>query len=527
IQVTFDLRDVRIGNSGSKAERIAYVIAAHDFDDSSPVPGGNLLVDGNPGGATSVHLDYPGPDSKSRGTIGATGYQAGRNYGVRITRTGTNELTLEHLVDGAVDGGSLKLASGDLPPGGFAFEYCCGRSFVVDNVTVEVSKESDVDWARRQESYVKEMAERRAILDGMTAAIRKERVPEPGRIAWMTDVSATPPTVPLLRRGNPKTPGDPVGADFPEFLKKISGTAASTAIPAGSRTTGRRLALARWITTPGSPQAALLARVTVNRVWQQYFGTGIVATPDNLGLSGAPPTHPELLEWLASEFVDSGWSLKALHRAILHSATFRQSSEPRPDGVARDPSNRRLWRFPLHRLDAEAMRDAMLSASGRLGAKAGGPYVPTPRRGDGEVLPDEANPDALSRSIFLQHRRTQVPTLATTFDAPSVVFNCTRRATTTMPLQSLAVLNSDFAVARGKDLAARLEQDCGNDVEARIRRGFLLTCGREPTDAERNALLRFVAHQRIAYASSSDAEPRVWADLAQSLFGLNAFLYLE
>ena len=527
IQVTFDLRDVRIGNSGSKAERIGYVIAAHDFDDSSPVSGGNLLIDGNPGGATSIHLDYPGPDSKSRGSIGGTGYQPGRNYGVRITRTGAHELTLEHLVDGVVDGSSLKLANEDLPPGGFAFEYCCGRSFVVDNVVVEASNEADADWTRRQEAYAKELAERRSTLDGILAATRKERVPEPGRIAWMTDVSATPPTVPLLRRGNPKTPGDSVGAEFPEFLKVISGASAPTALPSGSRTTGRRLALARWITTPGSPQAALLARVTVNRIWQQYFGTGIVATPDNLGLSGAPPTNPELLEWLASEFVESGWSLKALHRAILRSATFRQSSEPRPDGVARDPSNHRLWRFPLHRLDAEAARDAMLVASGRLGSKAAGPYVPTPRRGDGEVLPDDANPDALSRSLFLQHRRTQVPTLAATFDAPSVVFNCTRRATTTMPLQSLAVLNSDFAVSRGKDLAARLERDCGTDVEARVRRGFLLTCGREPNDSELDALLRFVAHQRIAYGSPVDAEPRVWADLAQSLFGLNAFLYLE
>ena len=142
-------------------------------------------------------------------------------------------------------------------------------------------------------------------------------------------------------------------------------------------------------------------------------------------------------------------------------------------------------------------------------------------------MPDEAHPEADSRSVFLQHRRTQVPTFAATFDAPSLVFNCTRRATTTMPLQSLSLLNSDIAVRRGRDLAQRLERDCGSDVDARIRHGFLITCGREPDAAEHDATLRFLAHQRQAYAGRPNAESLAWSDLAQSLFGLNAFLYLE
>lgn len=274
---------------------------------------------------------------------------------------------------------------------------------------------------------------------------------------------------------------------------------------------------------------SLLARVTVNRVWQQYFGVGIVSTPDNLGLSGAAPSHPELLNWLAAKFIESGWSLKALHRLVLASATFQQASAPRSRAIERDPDNRLLWRYPLRRLDAEAIRDAMLAASGRLGSKTNGPYVPTPRNGVGEIVVDESKPDGFSRSIFLQQRRTQVPTFLGTFDAPSVVFNCTRRPATTMPLQSLSLLNSEFAVKRGEDLARRLEKECGADAESRIRRGFLLTCGREPDSAERKAALGFIAKQRSAYAEKTDvpAEARAWADFCQSLFGHNAFLYLE
>jgi len=294
-------------------------------------------------------------------------------------------------------------------------------------------------------------------------------------------------------------------------------------------TTGRRLAWANWLTERGSPQASLLARVTVNRIWQQYFGAGIVSTPDNLGVSGARPTNPELLDWLAAKFMEDGWSLKKLHRLILESAAFRQSSAPRDRAVARDPDDRLLWRYPMRRLDAEAIRDAMLAVCGRLGTKTNGVYVPTPRNGAGEIITDESKPDAFCRSIFLQQRRTQVPTFLGTFDAPSVVFNCTRRAATTMPLQSLSLLNSEFAVKRGEDLARRLQKDCGNDIAARVRRGFLLACCREPDKVERKAAMDFLAEQRAAYAGKTETEVelRSWSDFCQSLFGLNAFLYLE
>ncbi len=527
IEASFDLVALRVDDTERPAERVGFVIAAHDFADTSPVAGGNLLIDGNPGGATTVHLDYPGPDAKGLGDLGASRYQAGHRHGIRITAGEKGRFTLQHMFDGAVEGKGIELTAEQLPPGAFAFEYCCGRSFVVDNVRIETSNDSNPDWVQRQTEYTQRLAARRQELERETAAIQSRRIPRPDRIAWMTDVGPEPPTVPLLRRGNPKTPGEPIEPGVPEFLR-VAGRPMTWPQPApGARTTGRRLAWVRWLTEPGSPQASLLARVTVNRVWQAYFGNGLVGTPDNLGLSGARPRNSGLMEFLTAAFIDSGWSLKALHRLILRSATFRQTSASRPEAAVMDPDNSLLWRYPIHRLDAEAIRDAMLSAAGVLGTKSRGPYVPTPRRGDGEVVEDPGHPESRSRSVFLQHRRTQVPTFLGNFDAPSVVFNCTRRASTTMPLQALTLLNSEPSRSRAQDLCRRLDIEVGPEDGARIRYAFLLTCGREPDGEEQASLKRFLERQRRTYSGEPDGEMRVWTDLCQSLFGLNAFLYLE
>ncbi len=527
IQAGFDLIAIRLSDSEPAAERVGYFLAAHDFNDNSTVAGGNILIDGNPGGATAVQVDYPGADAQSRGAIGSIGYQAGRNYGVRITRTANDVFTLEHLVDGVVDGGSSKLKPEDLPPGAFGFEYCCGRSFVVDNVVVEASNDGAPDWVAANANFRNALGERQKEFEAATQAIKARRTANPARIAWMTDSQPAAPEVHLLKRGNHKTPGESVEPAFFSLFATAPNVPTALADGIGSPTTGRRLAWARWLTQRGSRPAALLARVTVNRSWQQIFGVGLVPTPENFGLSGAPPTHPELIDWLAAQFVESGWSLKSLHRLILHSATFRQASAPQAAGLARDPANRLLWRYPLHRLTAESVRDAMLAAGGRLGGKTQGPYVPTLRTAAGEIVVDEAQPDGLARSVFLQQKRTQMPTFLGNFDAPSLVFNCTRRAETTMPLQSLSLLNSEFALERGRDLARRLERECGGDVPARIRRAFLLVVGREPDEDERQATERFLEIQRAAYQGQADPEKRVWADYCQTLLGLNAFLYIE
>ncbi len=529
IQVTFDLRAVRLSDDAKSAERVGYFIALHDFDDSSATSGGNILIDGHPGGPSQVQVDYPGADAKGRGEIGTVGYQAGHNYGVRVTRQSEDDVVLEHLVDGVPDGQPLTLKSGDVTEGGFGFEFCCGRSFVVDNARVEASDDSNPEWMQRAAEFRTAETERRTKRDEELKQIAKARQPKPGRIAWVSDVERELPNVPLLKRGNPKTPGEPVEPAFPAFLGG-TGKGAST-VESGEggagRTTGLRKAWAEWLTEPGSRAASMLARVTVNRIWQGHFGVGLAATPDNLGRSGARPTHPELLEWLASEWVASGWSQKAVHRLILLSGAFRQTSVASSKSLEVDAPNRLLTRFPMHRLDAESVRDSMLAVSGRLGMKSSGPYVPTSRNGEGEVVVDEKHPDAFSRSLFLQQRRTQVTTLLGLFDAPSLVFNCTRRPASTMPLQSLSLLNSEFAVARGRDLAERLRQEAGSEDEARVNRAFLLALGRFPDLDERGLALDFVRSQRAEYASAPDGEDRAWADFGQSLFAMNAFLYVE
>lgn len=525
IQVTFDLLADRIPDSGRAAERIGYLIALNDFDGSRGIQGGNILIDGNPGGPTHVHGGYPQPGSKGIGEIGATGYKPGHNYGVRVTRASAGDWILEHLVDGAVDGKSIHLKADQLTEGGFGFEYCCGRSFAVGRVRVEASKSDDPNWAKENQAFEKALAARKKDLDKEKKQITDQRRPKPGKISWVADLSPNPPEVPLLKRGDHRSPGEIVLPAAPAFLSKAH--PASKPIPT-EFSTGSRLSLARWITEPGSAQAGLMARVTMNRLWQHYFGVGLVATSENLGLSGSRPTHPELLEWLASEFVASGWSLKAMHRLMLRSAVLQQSSVPSARGLAKDPADQWLWRFPIRRLDADSIRDATLAVSGLLDlSKVSGPYVPTSRSGSGEVILDEAAPGAFARSLFLQHRRTQVPTQLGLFDAPSIVFNCTRRAETTMPLQSLSLLNSDFSIKRAKDMAQRLEREAGTDADRRIRLAFLLISGR-PCDAqEREMTRRFLATQRALHAGEAESEIRTWTDLCQMLLASNPFLYLD
>jgi hypothetical protein len=289
--------------------------------------------------------------------------------------------------------------------------------------------------------------------------------------------------------------------------------------------TGWRKAFAHWITKPDSRAASLLARVTVNRWWAHHFGTGIVATPENLGYSGALPSHPELLEYLAGTFIQNGWSAKALHREILLSAAYRQSSSPTDAGALRDPQASLLSRYPVHRLDAEAIRDGMLAVAGDLDAASGGPYVPTERAEDGDVIVKPDTPGALRRSIYLQQRRTQVLGMLDVFDAPSLVTNCTLRVQTTIPLQSLKLLNSEFVRERASSLAAHSQQT--SDPAARIGELYVRVIGRAPSDAEQAAALRFIADQPSAYPDADNAGELAWIDFCQALMSSNAFLYVE
>ncbi len=287
-----------------------------------------------------------------------------------------------------------------------------------------------------------------------TVAQREKDRPRPAeKIAAFVETDPRPPPHHVLKRGQHGQPGEEVQPSVLDVLTTANNRFQVEPPFAGGVSTGRRTAFAKWVTSPENP---LFARVMVNRIWQHHFGVGIVPTSDNLGASGAKPSHPELLDYLAAEFVRSGWSVKAIHRLILTSATYRQDSVPREKLDATDPNNRLLTRFPLRRLDAEAVRDAMLHVAGELDTRAGGPYVPCKRTQEGTVEIAETTDGAHRRSIYLQQRRTQVVTFLQLFDAPSIVTTCGKRSPSTVPLQSLVLLNSPFARDRSKAFAARL-----------------------------------------------------------------------
>ncbi|WP_010586030.1 PSD1 and planctomycete cytochrome C domain-containing protein [Schlesneria paludicola] len=537
IQVTFDLIDHHVENS-PPAERIGYFFALHDFNNNSPVAGGNILIDGHPSAGTSVTLDYPGSQAKPLGTLGKTGYVPGRNYGIRITNLGDGKYQLQQLVDWQVDEPVLKLNEADLPNGGFGFEFCCGRSFVVDNVVIETFAPHDGNDPLA--IFLKELASRRQPLDEATKTKTTLQGARPGKISWTSDVVDQPPVAHLFERGSLSTPGEvvePAGfkvlGDFTIAAPHVANASAATPERA---TSGRRLALANWLTAPDSKPEALMARVQVNRLWQHHFGLGLVATTDNFGLSGPVPSNRELVDWLAAEYVRSGWSTKQLIRLITHSAAYRQKSHRSAEAansavtidarLQRDPDARRLSRFPIRRLDAEAIRDSLLVASHDFDDRMFGPYIPTARTANGETIVPEENPAVRRRSIYLQQKRTQVHSLLQVFDAPSIVFNSTRRARSTMPLQSLSLLNSDFVVRRAQHLVKSLEEIENSDSD-RLHRAFLQTTGRPPTADDIASTTRFLHDQVEEYGAEPDARTRAWTDLCQMLLVENAALYVD
>jgi len=379
-------------------------------------------------------------------------------------------------------------------------------------------KITDDDLAKKFPDYAAVRAEVKKAI----ATRRRELPPPLEKLAVVMEADPEPPVHHVLHRGLHNVPAAEVQPGVPAALDprdrfRVDGR------PPGQISSGRRLAFARWVTAPENP---LFARVMVNRVWQHHFGAGLVATPDNLGQSGEKPSHPELLDYLATEFVRGGWSVKNLHRLILCSAAYRQTTAWRADGFAADEDNRLLWRYPLRRMDAESLRDAMLAVSGELDERPGGKYVPTKRGNDGSVSVDEATAGAHRRSVYLQQRRTQVATLLELFDAPVISTTCSLRNTATVPLQSLALLNSDFARARARAFAGRLQQEAGAGDDERLTFVYDIACGRQPRADERAACHRFLATRR-ALPADSDGERQTWTDLCQMLFASNAFLYVE
>lgn len=255
----------------------------------------------------------------------------------------------------------------------------------------------------------------------------------------------------------------------------------------------RRMALANWIVDPKNP---LTARVFVNRVWHYHFGTGIVDTPSDFGLNGGRPTHPELLDWLASEFIAHGWSVKELQRLIVLSATYRQSSQPQAEAMKTDAGSRLLWRFPPQRLEAEELRDTILAVSGKLDLRMGGPGFDLFEANDNYVKvytpKKEFGPEDFRRMVYQAKPRVQLDDVFGAFDCPDAGQIAPRRTSSTTPLQALNLLNSSFALQQAGYLCERLEKEAGADTGAQVQRAFLLAFGRLPSPEESAAAVALI-----------------------------------
>jgi hypothetical protein len=325
----------------------------------------------------------------------------------------------------------------------------------------------------------------------------------------------------VLLRGNPALLGPEVGPGVPAVLGRGA--------PAFSRDRGKRRALADWLTDPRNPRSA---RVMANRLWQYHFGRGLVPTPNDFGKLGEPATHPELLDWLAAELVSGGWRLKPMHRLIVLSAAYRMSSRSTPAELAADPSDRWFWRFPMRRLAAEEVRDAILSVSGELRLKAGGPSVYPPIPPEvlaGQSVPGQGWPvsppeEAARRSVYVHIKRSlQVPILAT-HDAADTDSSCPVRYTTTVPTQALGLLNGTFANEQAAHLADRLRREAPGDPSAQVRRAIRLTASREPGPDE---VCRDVAFLRTLRDRAGLDERAALTQYALLALNANAFVYID
>jgi hypothetical protein len=358
--------------------------------------------------------------------------------------------------------------------------------------------------------------------DELQRAINAEnakRIPLPQAMI-VTDAGRSFRPSHLLIRGDAYHPGPEVQPGFIVSLPR--GSAEVGPDRATKETTGRRLALAEWLTGPENP---LFDRVWMNRVWRQHFARGIVASPSNFGLNGELPSHPELLDWLALTFRAGGRRLKPIHRMILLSSTYRQASEIRPGSARVDPQNRLLWRMPVRRLEAEAIRDSILAVAGSLNREMWGPPVyppvdPTLRADTFLGMNWPEGEDSLKtwrRSVYVKVKRSLLLPELEVFDCPEITATVAQRNITTTPTQALTLLNDPLILRQAARFAERVHKEAGTDLAAQVRRAYLLAVGREPTSRELALSLRFLR------ARGSDQ--KALADFCHSVLNLNEFVY--
>lgn len=328
------------------------------------------------------------------------------------------------------------------------------------------------------------------------------------------------------------------------FLQVLAGSDQEPISGSGSG----RLELARWIASPEHP---LTARIMVNRIWQGHFGTGLVSTGDDFGTRGEVPSHPELLDWLATRFIETGWSVKAMHRLILNSQTWRMSAHgdatTRKHATAVDPENRLLWRAPRRRLDAEQLRDTLLAVSGELDRRVGGDEITKTLYEASEILDAKRGVASAStinsqwdgfqlrrRSLYLPVVRNGLPDVLAIFDAADPNSVTTKRNETTVPSQTAFLLNNPFVQQRALAFARRVTS-VADDEPARIRLAYALALSRPPNAAEQKAAAEFLGDERNTSEqadsgtseTSANKDEAAWSRYCQLLFCLNEFLYVE
>lgn len=373
----------------------------------------------------------------------------------------------------------------------------------------------------QRETLQKQLAEKLAPLRARLAQLQRPGTPPDLATAYAVWEGA-PTNSPLHIRGNPDEPG-PV---IPRAVPHLPGTPQPNPIPADS---SGRLQLADWITHSDHP---LTARVMVNRIWQQHFGRGLVATPSNFGLRGDLPSHPELLDFLAARFIASGGSVKSLHRLILTSKTYQLSSEFNSQNAARDPGNRYYWRQQRRRLDAEALRDSMLLISGQLDLSrpASHPFPPIHTWAFTQHSPFKAVYESNHRSVYLMIQRLQRHPYLGLFDCPDANLSADERPQSTVPSQALYFLNNPFPQEQAAHFARKLAGSHPSSHD-RVQHGIELAWNRPPSKAEVQQFLQYIARYRAELAHSNPSsegeliEP--WISFARILLSANEFTYVQ
>ncbi len=345
------------------------------------------------------------------------------------------------------------------------------------------------------------------------------------------DIGPNAPPTYRLQGGDLRRPKEELQPGFPAFLGEAK---PDTSLPPGVNSTGRRAALARWLTSRDNP---LTARVMVNRLWQHHFGVGIVASSSDFGTLGDTPTHPELLDWLAVEFMENGYSLKHMHRLMVLSATYCQdsqvdpASEPHQKGLAKDRANHLLWHANRQRLEGETLRDAMLALSGELTLRMFGPsaHPKLPEKISNYAWkPDTKPEDQNRRSVYVFVKRNMRYPLFDAFDWPDLHNSCSRRANTTTAPQALLLLNGEFTKERAQRLGSDLLNQFATDDSSLVAQAYRSAWGRNPTEEETRLGVGFIADQtKRLKAQGNDARKAAVVDFCHSLLNTNEFLYVD